>query len=602
MPDKISDILYQENQTVTEYLKQSRVFGHLPDEILSKLAPISEVRIYKNGEEILTEGEINNFVYFLIRGELEVFASGELILTLRRTGDIIGEMSVISERPCSATVKAKGYVNLFCLRSRDVGKYTDLDPQDLQNALYRVFSMILTEKLSLTTDKAKQFESTNRELEETKSQLESSYGVLKEAQEKLEDSYVRLERLTNEFRLFVPKQFLEMREESDTHTLKPGHRVEEDRLTVLFSDIRSFSTFSEDMSSEETFDFLNDYLRLMEPCITSHNGVIDKFIGDAIMAIFEKPEDAVSAALAMESAIDGFNQKRIERGQFPISSGIGINTGAVMLGLLGTPVRLDSTVLGDTVNVAARLEELTKSYGVRIIISEFTFHKLANLSKIRLIDKVQIRGRQQPIDIYEVYACDNEKLANKKESLQTEFELGFRHYIKGDFEKAKNYFGNCLAQAQRDLVARLFYSRCKYLAEKPPMGAWGGVFRNRALRKPMNDLPGKLFFDYSVREEDHIAVLISNLSHSGALILVGHENQLYVGERIVLGLTFPNNNPADYANVESFTATCNVKRGKPGPMFNKKPYWQYALEFYEMSWDTENALKLFLEDKKPRNY
>lgn len=178
---KFNKKLFRENQEILDYLHNSRLFGHLPEKTLTQIAPLSEMKFHPEGAEILTEGQINNYVYFLVRGTVGVYAAGELIIKLRRIGDIFGEMSVISDKPTSASIIAETPVTVFSVRSKDVGQYTDLNSEEIQNVLYRIFAMILTEKLNLTTHKAKQFEITNRKLEQTLEDLKNTHAQFAQA-------------------------------------------------------------------------------------------------------------------------------------------------------------------------------------------------------------------------------------------------------------------------------------------------------------------------------------------------------------------------------------------------------------------------------------
>ena len=160
---------------VIKFLKESRLFGHLSEETLKELVPLSGFQAFNEGEYILKEGQENDRVYFLIRGKAAIRSGKELILVLKRTGDIFGEMSIISNKPCSASVIAETKVDAFTIRARDIGKYTDLNGDSLQNILFRLFSLILTDKLALTTTKAQQFESVNQSLKDTQKKLEEAY-------------------------------------------------------------------------------------------------------------------------------------------------------------------------------------------------------------------------------------------------------------------------------------------------------------------------------------------------------------------------------------------------------------------------------------------
>ena len=184
MEESKLDHTFQENVEIVDYLKKSRLFGHLSDDILNLLVPLSEFVVYPTGHKILLEGQENDRVFFLIEGEVGVFVEDDIILSLKRKGDIFGEMSVISSKHCSATVVAKTPVTIFSIMAKGIGKYSDLKADDLQNFFYRVFAMVLTEKLSLTTDKAQQYEFTNRLLEQTKKTLEQKIIEQQQAEEK----------------------------------------------------------------------------------------------------------------------------------------------------------------------------------------------------------------------------------------------------------------------------------------------------------------------------------------------------------------------------------------------------------------------------------
>ncbi len=175
MAKKSNEFIYNNNKEIVNYLKESRLFGHLPEDILEKLVPLSSFKSFEKDTPILIEGQTNTEVYFLIRGQVSVFAQGELILTLKRTGDIFGEMSIISNKVCSASVVAATPIDLFCIRAKDIGQYTDIQGDGLQNILFRLFSLILTDKLLLTTHKAQQYEEISQRLQKTQEKLEASY-------------------------------------------------------------------------------------------------------------------------------------------------------------------------------------------------------------------------------------------------------------------------------------------------------------------------------------------------------------------------------------------------------------------------------------------
>ncbi len=171
----MNKVIYDDNQEIVQYLKESRLFGHLSGDILEKLVPLSSFQRFKMETPILIEGQSNNKVYFLIRGQVSIYSQGELILSLNRTGDIFGEMSIISNKACSASVIAATPVDVFCIRAKDIGQYTDVTNDTLQNIIFRLFSLILTDKLLLTTSKAKQYEEISHQLQKTQEKLEAAF-------------------------------------------------------------------------------------------------------------------------------------------------------------------------------------------------------------------------------------------------------------------------------------------------------------------------------------------------------------------------------------------------------------------------------------------
>jgi hemerythrin-like metal-binding protein len=261
---------------------------------------------------------------------------------------------------------------------------------------------------------------------------------------------------------FVPQQLLQFLAIKNIRDIRLGLQTER-RMTVLFSDIRDFTSLSESMTPQENFNFLNSYLSQMEPVISLHRGVIDKYIGDAIMALFpDSPDDALLGALAMLERLDAYNHGRTRAGYLPMRIGIGINTGMVMLGTVGGSGRMDGTVISDAVNVSSRLEELTKLYGVPLLISEHTLHSLENVQRyqIRFIDRLRLKGKHEPQSVYEVYDCDPTPLRQAKARTQKRFEEALAYYHLRDIPQARSRLLECLAEAPGDIPARIYLDRC----------------------------------------------------------------------------------------------------------------------------------------------
>ncbi len=208
---------------------------------------------------------------------------------------------------------------------------------------------------------------------------------------------------------FVPVQFLHLLGKQSITEVKVGDQIQK-IMTVLFVDIKSFTSLSEQLSPKENFDFLNSYLQHMEPIIHKHHGFIDKFIGDSIMALFEEcPEHAIDAAREMQNCLKTFNLQLIDQGKQPIETGTGIHTGSLILGMVGGEGRMEGTVVSDAVNLASRLEGLTRIFGEKIIISGTTYNYLEHKNKYQItyLDEVTVKGRLKTVKIYAVEAHNN---------------------------------------------------------------------------------------------------------------------------------------------------------------------------------------------------
>lgn len=222
----------------------------------------------------------------------------------------------------------------------------------------------------------------------------------------LQISFSKLQKTIESFQRFVPGKFLAVIASDGIENIQVGvasHRV----ITILFCDIRSYTSMSEQMTPIETFEFLNDYLSRMGNAIDNCGGFIDKYIGDAIMALFDRPHTdyAVQAALAMQNTLVDFNQDRRKKGLPTIDIGIGIHQGEVIMGTIGFTSRIDSTVIGDAVNLASRVEGLTKTYNCSILVTESVIAALAHPEnfKFRLVDRsVKVKGKDESIAIYEI--------------------------------------------------------------------------------------------------------------------------------------------------------------------------------------------------------
>lgn len=279
---------------------------------------------------------------------------------------------------------------------------------------------------------------------------------------KLEESRRELAKIAQASARFVPRQFLHFLHKESIVDAKLGDSVQAD-MSILFADIRSFTSMSESMSPQENFDFINSYLRQVGPVIRQHNGFIDKYIGDAVMALFpETADDALTAAIEMHKQVTIYNGYRQNSGYLPIAIGVGIHSGNLMLGIIGEEERMDSTVIADAVNLACRLEQLTKVYGAGIIISLQTLSQLDDPQKYtcRFLDRVKVRGKQAPVAVFEMYDGDPRYLKELKTKTKTDFEQGVWLYFQEEFTLSRQYFEKVLQVNDCDLAARLYLERC----------------------------------------------------------------------------------------------------------------------------------------------
>lgn len=298
-----------------------------------------------------------------------------------------------------------------------------------------------------------------------------------EMSQKLKDYFNNISRINRANSRFVPRQFIEFLGKDSIADVQLGDQIQKE-MTILFSDIRNFTTISEEMTPKENFDFLNNYLGYMEPVIRNNNGFIDKFMGDSIMAIFsESAEDALHAAIEMRIKLQEFNQVMGQFGKDPIDSGIGIHTGMLMLGIVGGEGRMDGTVISDAVNLASRIEGLTKLYGGSIIISEDTLIKLNDPSNynFRFLDIVKVKGKKEAVYVFEI--IDGERLQIKELKTQTKekFAKALQFYKNQDLPAAIKLFKEVRKINKDDKAADLYVSRCERFIKDGIPKDWDGI-------------------------------------------------------------------------------------------------------------------------------
>jgi len=253
--------------------------------------------------------------------------------------------------------------------------------------------------------------------------------------------------------------------------------------TVLFSDIRGFTTITEKLGAQGTVALLNEYFTLMVDCIQHEEGMLDKFIGDAVMAAFGIPvahdddaDRAVRASIAMIRELARWNRGRVSEGKLPVDIGIGLNTDMVVSGNIGSKKRMDYTIIGDGVNLASRLESACKTYGTHILISEFTYKHLKSTYYTREIDLVVVKGKTQPVAIFEVMDYHTDETYPHLTDALRQFRSGLADYRQARWNEALTAFQEVLDLNPNDKTAKLYVERCRHLQEKPPAGPWNGVW------------------------------------------------------------------------------------------------------------------------------
>ncbi|MDQ6998751.1 MAG: adenylate/guanylate cyclase domain-containing protein [Mariprofundus sp.] len=257
----------------------------------------------------------------------------------------------------------------------------------------------------------------------------------------------------------------------------------ETTATILFSDIRSFTSITEELGALGTVNLLNEYFTLMVECIRAEGGMLDKFIGDAVMAAFGVPlkhdddEDrAVRVAISMMKALSRWNIERETAGKPAVHIGIGLNSDSVITGNIGSPTRMDYTIIGDGVNLAARLESACKYYKAQILISENTYNALKGTYKIRPVDRVVVKGKSLPVDIYEVLDHHCEESFPDLMDTVNYFTEGLSCYRASKWDKAIRKFECALEHHPDDGLSQMYIERCMVLKKNPPADEWDGVW------------------------------------------------------------------------------------------------------------------------------
>lgn len=335
--------------------------------------------------------------------------------------------------------------------------------------------VIFMTALTRTDDKLRAFEagavdyvSKPFEFEELNARIQTQLK-LAALQRELRASNVRLEERVRErtaalataneaMARFVPREFLASLGHTDVSTTRLGDRIHGD-FTVMFSDIRSYTPLAESLGPEQTFGLLDDYYRRIGPIVHEHGGYVCQYLGDGFMASFPDPAQAVRSAVQQQKAVDTMNAERTAAGHAAIRTGIGLNTGPLTLGIIGDEQRFNTSIVGDTVNLAARMEGLSKFYGVRVTISETTRSALGDAFELRFLDRTQARGKVAQTSIYEVLDADPSALRELKREASEDFTGGQRALEEQDLPRAVSAFARVLQTLPDDRTTRHWLER-----------------------------------------------------------------------------------------------------------------------------------------------
>jgi class 3 adenylate cyclase len=305
-------------------------------------------------------------------------------------------------------------------------------------------------------------------------ELEKAYKQIKRYAFDAVLSQKKEQRIRQIFQKYVPQDLIEKFFAAPESMLVGDNRV----LAILFSDIRSFTTISESMAPDDLVNSLNRYFSGQVDIIMNRNGIVDKYIGDAIMAFWGAPvkhdDDALQSVLSgldMIEALGEFNARQRELGKPEFRLGIGINYGIVTVGNIGSERKMDYTVIGDSVNLASRMEGLTKAYHQEILISEFLYREIQDRLPVRLLDTVAVKGKTRGVKIY---TCKR-SLSPDEEKAWTLHNEGMELYYKRSFKDGARKFQEVLNILPGDFNAESLLVRCRSYDTDPPPEGWDGV-------------------------------------------------------------------------------------------------------------------------------
>jgi adenylate cyclase len=368
---------------------------------------------------------------------------------------------------------SRAYTNLLKRQEAEA----QLRQENEQQALY-------IQQVNKITDAAfaveqNQFESSNLdEVADRQDELGQLARVFTQMVKTVKVRESELERLKDSLARFFPEEYLRFLRKDSVIDVQLGDYVSK-TMAVMFSDIRSFTTISENMSPRENFDFINAYLSRVSPEIRNHYGIIVKFLGDGMMAVFpDGADDAIAAGIAKHQRVWEYNEQRLAEGDRPIQIGIGIHVGHMMLGMVGENNRIQGDAFSDNVNLTSRLEGLTKVYGSALLITGQMLEQLSNPEayQVRFLANTLVKGRSEPIAVYEVLDAEVESVRHLKLHTLPQFEQGIAYYSDRAFSDAKTCFEQVLTIHPEDRTAKLYCDRIDLLLSEGIPDNWQNVW------------------------------------------------------------------------------------------------------------------------------
>lgn len=290
-------------------------------------------------------------------------------------------------------------------------------------------------------------------------------------------THLSLKNINKAYTKFIPREFLNSLGHENILQVKLGDSKHQE-MTVLFSDIRGYTSMSESMSPPDNFNFLNAYLRRIGPAIKANHGFINQYYGDGIMALFENnPQYAIEAAIDMQLRVNLYNKERREKKRTLIEIGVGLHKGPLMIGVLGDEKRMNAGVVSDSVNTAARIEGLTKFFGCKIIASETVLSQIKYPQNFnyRLLGLIRVIGKHETIKVYDFYDADPKKELELKKKYAKDFEKALDAYLKKSFKQAIKLFNKIIKGNPHDTAASIYLEKSLEYEKKKPSG-WDGVF------------------------------------------------------------------------------------------------------------------------------